>query len=299
MEVTISAAPVGTTESDDFTQTGMQLTIPADGKASTGTVSISAVDDDGPDKNLVVTGTVKVVGMETSGLVWDPYAEGLTIRDDEQTIGRPGAPRSTTLSSGDGKVILQWFPPRLSGGLPILRYEYRFDAEFFRRPWIPIPYSAPGEANQGRYEIARPNGSYAIVYLRAVNDQGPGAEVHRGAMPFAGAPGPPGDFSATLISENEFRLSWTEPVAPPGVIITGYIIDGSPDGVTDWEQSTYNITVPGTTLMTGRIGPRRGAFRIRTRFHVETPTVVDGAEFSGGMSEASPVVPAGPGGGFR
>ena len=280
VEVTISAAPVGTTESDDFTQTGTQLTIPADGKASTGTVSISAVDDDdGPDKNLVVTGTVKVVGMETSGLVWDPYAEGLTIRDDEQTIGRPGAPRSTTLS----------------GGLPILRYEYRFDAEFFRRPWIPIPYSAPGQANQGRYEIARPNGSYAIVYLRAVNNQGPGAEVHRGAMPFAGAPGPPGDFSATLISENEFRLSWTEPVAPPGVIITEYIIDGSPDGVTDWKQSTYNITVPGTTSMTGRVGPRRGAFRIQTRFHVETPTVVDGTEFSGGMSETSPVVRPGPG----
>ena len=46
VEVTISAAPVGTTESDDFTQIGTQLTIPAGEKTSTGTVTISAVDDD-------------------------------------------------------------------------------------------------------------------------------------------------------------------------------------------------------------------------------------------------------------
>ena len=86
VEVTISAAPVGTTTaSGDFTQIGTVLTIPAGEKASTGTVTISAVDDDvdGPDKNLVVTGTVDVVGMEESGLVWHPYAERLTIRDDD------------------------------------------------------------------------------------------------------------------------------------------------------------------------------------------------------------------------
>ena len=39
VEVTISAVPVGTTESDDFTQTGTQLMIPAGAKASTGTVT--------------------------------------------------------------------------------------------------------------------------------------------------------------------------------------------------------------------------------------------------------------------
>ena len=85
VKVMISAAPVGTTEFDDFTQNGTQLTIPAGQKASTGTVTISTVDDDvdGPDKNLVVAGTATVVEMEMSGLVWDPYEEGLTILDDD------------------------------------------------------------------------------------------------------------------------------------------------------------------------------------------------------------------------
>ena len=89
VKVTISAAPVGTTASGDFTQIGTVLTIPAGEKASTGIVTISAVDDDvdGPDKNLVVTGTVDVVGMEESGLIWHPYAERLTIRDDDEPLG--------------------------------------------------------------------------------------------------------------------------------------------------------------------------------------------------------------------
>ena len=254
-------------------------------------ISFNAVQD-----NVDENGESVMLGfgpMPDGVIAGDTDETTVTIIDNEPlgTNGRPGAPRSTTLSSGDGKVVMQWFPPSLTGASPIRHYEYRLDAEYLGNPWIEIPDSAPGEPNQGRYEIAYPNGSYATVYLRAVNDHGAGLDVHRSAVPFAGAPGPPTNFSATLISENEFRLSWTEPVAAPGVIITGYSIDGSPDGVTDWEQSTYNITVPGTTSLTGRIGPRRGAFRIATRFQVETPAVIDGFEFSEGRSEASPVSP--------
>ena len=115
VEVTISAAPVGTTESDDFTQIGTQLTIPAGEKTSTGAVTISAVDDDvdGPDKHLVVTGTVSVEGMEESGLVWHPYAEGLTIRDDDES-GLTVSPSALTIGEGDEgtyTVVLKSKPP--------------------------------------------------------------------------------------------------------------------------------------------------------------------------------------------
>ena len=115
VKVTISAAPIGTTESDDFTQIGTVLTIPAGRTASTGTVTISAVDDDvdGPDKNLVVTGTVDVVGMEESGLVWHPYAEGVTIRDDDES-GLTVSPSALTIGEGDEgtyTVVLKSKPP--------------------------------------------------------------------------------------------------------------------------------------------------------------------------------------------
>ena len=115
VEVTISAAAVGTTKSDDFTQSGTVLTIPAGEKASTGTVTISAVDDDvdGPDKNLVVTGAVTVVGMPKSGLVAYPYDEGLTIRDDDAS-GLTVSPPALTIDEGDDgtyTVVLKSEPP--------------------------------------------------------------------------------------------------------------------------------------------------------------------------------------------
>ena len=86
VEVTVTTEPAVAAQSDDFTQTGTLLTISAGQKTGTGTVTISAVDDDvdGPDKNLVVRGAVEVVGMEQSGLVWFPYDESLTIQDDDE-----------------------------------------------------------------------------------------------------------------------------------------------------------------------------------------------------------------------
>ena len=115
VEVTISAAPVGRTTSGDFTQNGTVLTIPAGEKASTGTVTISAVDDDvdGPDKNLVVTGAATVVGMPESGLVAFPHDEGLTIRDDDES-GMTVSPPALTIDEGnDGTytVMLNSKPP--------------------------------------------------------------------------------------------------------------------------------------------------------------------------------------------
>ena len=88
VEVTVTTAPVVAAEADDFTQSATLLTIPAGRKNSTGNLTINAVDDaiDGPDKHFVVQGTVEVVGMEQSGLVWFPYAEGLTIRDDDEAL---------------------------------------------------------------------------------------------------------------------------------------------------------------------------------------------------------------------
>ena len=258
---------------------------------------------------LVGVGECKVTATASST---DHYNEGsaeftVTVQaadnlvDLVDLVDPPGKPRSMSLSSGNDKVILQWLPPRLTGTGPILRYEYRLDAEHFGNSWIPIPYSAPGEANHGRYEIACQNGEYAdgiecqngeyvVVYLRAVNSAGAGAEVHRSAMPFAGAPGPPGNFEVREISDRQFRLSWTEPAAGTGVTITGYIIEKSFDGV-DWSTGgIYSIEVPGTTSIIGAFGIRPLYFRIRTQFRKSAPTVVDGTVFDTEMSEYSETI---------
>ena len=80
--VTVTAEAVFPAVAGDFTQSGSILTIPAGGTASTGVVTITAVDNgvDTPDKSVTVTGTARNdLGVE------QPDARMLTIRDDDGT----------------------------------------------------------------------------------------------------------------------------------------------------------------------------------------------------------------------
>ena len=82
--VTVTTSPGAGAESGDFTQSDSRLTIPAGETASTGVVTITAVDNgvDAPDKSVTVTGTARNdVGVE------QPDARTLTIMDDEGTPG--------------------------------------------------------------------------------------------------------------------------------------------------------------------------------------------------------------------
>ena len=81
--VTVSAAPVGPAVAGDFElSTDRQLTIPAGQRNSTGTVTLTAVDNttDAPDKGVTVSGTA----ANSQGKV-NPADVTLTIRDDEGT----------------------------------------------------------------------------------------------------------------------------------------------------------------------------------------------------------------------
>ena len=82
--VTVSAAAVGAAVSGDFTLSGNRvLTIPARGTRSTGTVTVSANDNnvDAADKAVAVSGAA----ANTQGIAGDPPDQTLAIRDDEET----------------------------------------------------------------------------------------------------------------------------------------------------------------------------------------------------------------------
>ena len=80
--VTVSASAVSPAVAGDVTQSGATLTISAGSTGSTGTVTITAVDNqvDAPDKSVTVSATV------SGGLgVAAPSPQTLTITDDEAT----------------------------------------------------------------------------------------------------------------------------------------------------------------------------------------------------------------------
>ncbi len=88
--VTVSAAPVAPAVAGDFTlSAATMLTIAAGSIASTGTVTVTAVDDDvdAPDKTVTVSGTAAndgPAGGDGVGVVATATPATLTIRDDDE-----------------------------------------------------------------------------------------------------------------------------------------------------------------------------------------------------------------------
>ena len=220
-----------------------------------------------------------------------------------QVITTPDMPRAAQLSSGDGKVILQWLKPLNDGGRPILRHEYCLDhLSQCSATWITIPDSAIGPNGHGYLEIASSNGTYTRVKVRAVNAQGAGPSDDHAAVPLKGAPSPPSNLKVEAVSAEQVKISWTEPQARTEATITAYSLERSRDGVT-WthdhgcvnpcEQQFlgHGPQPTDTTSITATIGENATIhYRMRTLFTTVSPTLVSGIDLNDGSSPSSPVV---------
>ena len=80
--VTVSAVAVDPAVAGDFTLGGATLSFAADATASTGEVTITAVDndEDAPDKTVTVSGSVSLDGVDA------PANVALTIADDDEPV---------------------------------------------------------------------------------------------------------------------------------------------------------------------------------------------------------------------
>ena len=225
------------------------------------TLIIQTTEDEVDEPDETFEFLAEAVGLN-DGIQPQRITTPCTILDDD---GAPEAPRDVRPAAGDGAVTVQW-TSNGDGAAPLLRHEYRLRSQ--QDAWVAISDSGEGEANDGEYTIANlENGESAIVYLRAVNEDGAGRSSKAvTVVPQSGAPGAPTNFGAVRVSDREIRLSWTEPRAGPGIAILGYNIESSEDGV-DWSGSSATVDA-GTTVWTmPDLGPNRTEhYRIRTLF---------------------------------
>ena len=233
LTVTVTTEAVSPAVAADFELSGTTLTIASGARTSTGTVTITAVNNDviAADKKMVtVSGTVSD-SPDVSAIA--SHAT-LTILDDDdpaliQTLPQlaratttpPDAPRSLTATAEDGQVVLMWQAPA-NNGAAILRYEYRLKAgDGAFGEWTAIPDSDPGGANAMRYRITGlTNGETYIVEVQAVTSVGEGYVVRVTVTP-ATPPDAPGSLAATSDDE-EVVLTWQAPADNGGSAILRY-----------------------------------------------------------------------------
>ena len=83
--VTITTAPVNPAVAADYTQTGTQVTVPAGLTASTGTVTVEAIDNDidSANKQITVAGNASNPKLPAPAVAGAPNAVKLNITDDD------------------------------------------------------------------------------------------------------------------------------------------------------------------------------------------------------------------------
>ena len=117
----VSAAAVSPAVEANFTLSGDNiLTFAANATRSTGTVTITAVDNtvDAPNKTVKVSGSV----VEAAATAESPDEVTLTITDDDDV---PGLPRAFNVAAGDTEAVLTWQKPANIGSAAISGYDYR------------------------------------------------------------------------------------------------------------------------------------------------------------------------------
>ena len=125
--VTVSATPVSPAVAGDFTQSGTTLTIAAGDTSSTGTVTLTAVNNavHAPDKSVTVSATAS----NTQGVAADPADVTLTIEEDDSSVsvsfsaatyeaaeGGSAADVTVSLSAAPGREVVIPIAAAAQGG---------------------------------------------------------------------------------------------------------------------------------------------------------------------------------------
>lgn len=241
--VTVEASAVAPAAVADFVLgAGRELRFAEGATASTGTVTITAVDNavDAADKSVTVSGVLSE-GARVTG----PDSLTLTVADDDE---KPGAPAGLNAAAGDRSVTLSWTAPVDAGTQPITGYQYRQkQGSGGYGPWEDITGSAPGEADAASHTvIGLANGTAYAFELRAVSAAGDGAASQEAtATPERAGLGAPTDFRA-VGGDELVTLTWRAPEY--GDPITGYQFrfcrvvtptdcsyeQAAPTGMADW-----------------------------------------------------------------
>ena len=109
-----------------------------------------------------------------------------------------------------------------------------------------------GDANTTYSQIGLAPGTTRHYRVSAINSNGTGdASNVANATTFTTRPGAPTGLTATASWTTQINLSWTTPASDGGSAITTYVIDVSPDGITNWRYRAGNVNADTTYSQIG------------------------------------------------
>ena len=210
-------------------------------------IALIADDDDGGtglNARLVWTadrtGTV-YAQITSAGGSGGTYTLTVTVRG--AATNAPGAPTGlTATASGPSTITLSWTAPTSTGGSAITGYQ--IEASSNGGTTFNVLVADTGNATTTYAHTGLAASTTRHYRVSAINSTGTSATASNVASATTGAatnaPGAPTGLTATASGPSTINLSWTAPASTGGSAITGYKIEISPDGITDWTDLVAN-----------------------------------------------------------
>ena len=164
---------------------------------------------------------------------------------------RPGAPTGlTATASWTTRIDLSWTAPASTGGSAITGYKIEVSSDT-GASWTDR-VATTGDANTTYSHTGLAAGTTRHYRVSAINSNGTGdASNVANATTFTTRPGAPTGLTATASWTTQINLSWTTPASDGGSAITTYVIDVSPDGITNWRYRAGNVNADTTYSQIG------------------------------------------------
>ena len=161
---------------------------------------------------------------------------GLPSRTADATTGTtvPGAPDSlTATASGSTTIDLSWSAPDTTGGSAVTGYRIEVSPDGTTN-WTELVADTAATAYAHTGLAAGTTRHYRVS---AINANGTGLPSRTAdATTGTTVPGAPDSLTATASGSTTIDLSWSAPDTTGGSAVTGYRIEVSPDGTTNWTE---------------------------------------------------------------
>ena len=205
---------------------------------------------------------------------------GLPSNVDDATTGttEPGAPTGlTATASGTTTINLSWTAPASTGGSAITGYKIEVSPNGTSNWTDQVANTNSATTTYAHSGLA--GGTTRHYRVSAINTNGTGLPSNTDdATTAATVPGAPTSLTATASGSTTINLSWTAPASTGGSAITGYRIEVSPNGTSNWTDQVANTASTTTTYEhTGLAGGDTRHYRVSAINSVGTglPSNVD------------------------
>ncbi len=179
----------------------------------------------------------RVVAANSSGRGFSDRSNVATATTAAAT--RPGAPTNVAaVAEGQTAIELSWEAPADNGGAAITGYQI-FISETGSPPWA-LPFQNYKSTSYKHTGLSAGAARYYQVRARNSVGLGPFSKTVNATTEALSAPAAPTRLDATAEGPETISLSWNAPTNTGGADITGYQIEVSPNGTSNWGDLVAN-----------------------------------------------------------